>query len=157
MSMNPNFWCTLFLLFSKTQPCNCTRVERHYQPRPFTKTDRDNNLYASHWQGLQILLYAENLYAIHHQLCHTALLRNIFCGQDPSVSLCQRVYKIVCCILYSLQTWDPKRLVVRPFRKPYTIKLAYQHRFFRQFRDSSIVHNFADYCLVSLMVFPGFA
>ena len=32
--------------------------------------------------------------------CHITLLRNIFCGQDPSASLCLRVYKIVCFIAF---------------------------------------------------------
>ena len=84
MLMNHNVWCTLFLLFSKPQLPNRARVEHRYQPRPFTKTDRDHHLYASCCQAVRTLLYAENLYAIHCQFCHTALLRNIFCGQDPS-------------------------------------------------------------------------
>ena len=109
---------------------NHVRVEHHYQPHPFTKTDRDHHLYTSCCQAVQTLLYAENLYAIHHQFCHTALLRNIFCGQDPSASLLASLWD---CMLFRLLTSDPGSLVARPSRKPYTTKVVFWANFFHQF------------------------
>ena len=63
------------LLFSKPQPRSRAKVDRHYQPRPFTKRDRDHHLYASCCQAVRTLLCAENLYAIHRQFCHIALFK----------------------------------------------------------------------------------
>ena len=40
------------LLFSKPQPRSRAKVEHHYQPRPFTKRDRDHHLYASCCQAV---------------------------------------------------------------------------------------------------------
>ena len=116
-------WHPFILLFSKPLlHTSLARVEHHYQPRPFTKTDRDHHLYlyASCCQAMRTLLYAENLYAIHRQFCHTALFKKYILW---SRSICEFVpASLWDCMLIRLRMLDPGSLVARPSRKPYTIK-----------------------------------
>ena len=94
--------CLMYFVFvfSKPQPCNCTRVEQHYQPRPFTKTDQDHHLYASCCHEVRTPLYAASLNATYcHPLSHRLIKKYILWSRS-FCSLCQRVYKIVCCIAF---------------------------------------------------------
>ena len=115
----------VILLFSKPQPQlhSRTRVERHYQPRPFTKMDRDHYLYASCRQAVQTPLYADNLYAIHRQFCHTALFKKDILRSRSFYDFVLASFSS--CMLIHLRTSDQGSLVARPSRKPFTIKVAY--------------------------------
>ena len=123
MSMNHNIWYTLFLLFSKPQLCNCTRVEQHDQPRIFTKTERDHYLYASCCHAVLTLLCAASLYAIHRQpLSHRLIKKYILWSR----SFCEfALASLWDCMLFCFQTSDPGSLVARPSRKPYTTKVTF--------------------------------
>ena len=115
----------VILLFSKPQPQlhSRTRVEYHYQPRPFTKTDRDHYLYASCRQAVWTPLYADNLYAIHRQFCHTALFKKYILRSRSFYDFVLASFSS--CMLIHLRTSDQGSLVARPSIKPYTIKVAY--------------------------------
>ena len=74
--------------------------------------DWDHHLHGSCCQAVRTLLYAETLYAIHCQFCHTALreIYVLYTGQDSSCEF-MRLYAI------RFGTSDPGS-VVRPSRKP---------------------------------------
>ena len=118
-------WHPFILLFSKPLLHSLARVEHHYQPRPFTKTDRDHHLYlyASCCQAMRTLLYAENLYAIHRQFCHTALFKKYILRSRSFYDFVLASFSS--CMLIHLRTSDQGSLVARPSRKPFTIKVAY--------------------------------
>ena len=123
MSHAPHFCCSVNRNCAAAQEWSIITNHAH-SPR------RTETTICMRVQAVRILLYAENLYAIHYQFCHTALLRNIFCGQDPSASLLASLWD---CMLFRLLTSDPGSLVARPSRKPYTTKVVFWANFFHQF------------------------
>ena len=66
MSMNHNVWCAFVFVFSKPQPCNCTRVEGHTsQAHLSRRTETTICMWVA--DTVRTLLYAASLYATYRQ------------------------------------------------------------------------------------------
>ena len=103
MSMNHNVWCAFVFVFSKPQPCNRTRVEGHTS-QAHLQDGRRPPFVCELLTLCELSCMQQACMPLIVSPCHITLLRNIFCGQDPSASLCLRVYKIVCFIAFGRWT-----------------------------------------------------